>query len=168
MGTQDTNPPRDINLLFVDDEQQFLESMSTRLRLRGFNVIAVDRGEKALEAARGQNIDVALVDLKMPGMGGEETLVALKKEHPWMEIIILTGHGSIDSAVECAKDGAYSYLEKPCEWDRLVKALTDAYKQRVMNRLELTEAKMDKMLNIAVSDSPLGILRRLRELDKSG
>jgi DNA-binding NtrC family response regulator len=168
MGTQDTNPPRDINLLFVDDEQQFLESMSTRLRLRGFNVIAVDRGEKALEAARGQNIDVALVDLKMPGMGGEETLVALKQEHPWMEIIILTGHGSIDSAVECAKDGAYSYLEKPCEWDRLVKALTDAYKQRVMNKMELTEAKMDEMLNIAVSDSPLGILRRLRELDKSG
>jgi DNA-binding NtrC family response regulator len=168
MGTNDSNQPGQINLLFVDDEQQFLESMSTRLRLRGFNVIAVDRGEKALAAARGQNIDVALVDLKMPGMGGEETLVALKKEHPWMEIIILTGHGSIDSAVECAKDGAYSYLEKPCEWDRLVKALTDAYKQRVMNRLELTEAKMDKMLNIAVSDSPLGILRRLRELDKSG
>jgi DNA-binding NtrC family response regulator len=167
VGTRDTNLPGKINLLFVDDEQQFLASMSTRLRLRGFNVIDVDRGEKALEAARGQSIDIALIDLKMPGMGGEETLVALKKEHPLMEIIILTGHGSIDSAVECAKDGAYSYLEKPCEWDRLVKALTEAYKQRVMNRLELTEAKMDAMLRIAVSDSPLGVLRRLRELDRS-
>jgi DNA-binding NtrC family response regulator len=164
MDTNETTLPGKIHLLFVDDEQQFLQSMSTRLSLRGFHVIAVDRGEKAIEAARGQRIDVALIDLKMPGMGGEETLVALKKEHPWMEIIILTGHGSIDSAVECAKVGAYSYLEKPCEWDRLVKALTDAYQQRVMNKMKLTEAKMEEMLKIAVSDSPLGVLRRLREL----
>ena len=105
-----------INLLIVDDEEQFLKSMTKRLEVRDFNVIAVDRGEKAIEAARKHPIDIALVDLKMPGMNGEQTLEALKKQHPWMEVVILTGHGSIDSAVECTKIGAYSYLQKPCEW----------------------------------------------------
>jgi len=96
-----------INLLIVDDEVQFLNSISKSLEAREFNVIAVDRGEKAIEAARKNLIDVALVDLKMPGINGEETLKALKAEHRWMEIVILTGHGTIDSAVECTKSGAY-------------------------------------------------------------
>ena len=166
MDTDETSHQDKIHLLFVDDEQQFLRSTSTRLSLRGFHVIAADRGEKAVEVARGERVDIALVDLKMPGMGGEETLLALKKEHPWMEIIILTGHGSIDSAADCAKVGAHSYLEKPCEWDRLVKALTDAYKQSVMNKMNLTEPKIEEMLKNAGSDSPVGVLRRLRELDR--
>ncbi len=104
-----------INLLIVDDEEQFLESMKKRLEVRDFHVITVNRGDKAIEAARKHPIDIALVDLKMPGMSGEETLEALKKEHEWMEVVILTGHGSVDSAVECTKSGAYSYLQKPCE-----------------------------------------------------
>ena len=104
-----------INLLIIDDEEEFLRSMSKRLALRGFNVIAVDRGAKAVEIARAQPIDIALVDLRMPGISGEETLKILKQEHPWMELVVLTGHGSIDSAVECAKTGAHSYLQKPCE-----------------------------------------------------
>src|SRR4030042_6704586 len=109
-----------INLLIVDDEEQFLKSMTKRLEVRDFNVIAVDRGEKAIEAAREHPIDIALVDLKMPGINGEQTLEALKKEHQWMEVVILTGHGSVDSAVECTKSGADSYLQKPCEGEQLL------------------------------------------------
>ena len=155
-----------INLLFVDDEEQFLQSITKRLELRGFNVIAVNRGDKAVEAARGQPVDIALVDLKMPGMDGELTLQALKAEHEWIEVVILTGHGSINSAVECTRIGAFSYLEKPCEWERLISTLADAYKKKVMNKHRIDEARMDELLRTSLGSSPLGILRRLRELDR--
>jgi DNA-binding NtrC family response regulator len=155
-----------INLLIVDDEEQFLKSMTKRLEVRDFNVIAVDRGEKAIEAARQHPIDVALVDLKMPGMNGEQTLEALKAQHQWMEVVILTGHGSIDSAVECTKSGAYSYLQKPCEWERLLSVLAEAYKKKVMNRLNIKEKRMNELLEMSVYSSPRAILEKSRELDQ--
>jgi DNA-binding NtrC family response regulator len=155
-----------INLLIVDDEEQFLESISKSLELRDFHVIAVNRGDKAIEAAKQQPIDVALVDLKMPGISGEETLRLLKQEHRWLEVVILTGHGALQSAVECTKIGAFSYLQKPCELSALVEALQAAYKQKVMNRRQIEEKKMEKLLQISTSSSPRDILRRLRELDE--
>jgi DNA-binding NtrC family response regulator len=154
-----------IHLLFADDEEQFLLSMTKRLEARDFKVIAVTRGDKALEAARSTRVDIALLDLRMPGMKGEETLQALKREHPWMEIVILTGHGNILSAVECTKLGAHSYLQKPCEIDQLMNVLKEAYKKRVMNKNNIEDTRMEKLLEIAQSSSPLGILRRLREID---
>jgi DNA-binding NtrC family response regulator len=155
-----------INILIVDDEEQFLTSISKRLSVRGFNVIAVDRGEKAIAAAQKNPMDIALVDLKMPGINGEETLKALKKAHKWMEIVILTGHGSIESAVECTQSGAYSYLQKPCELEKLLEVLTSAYKKKVMNRKNIDEKKMDELLKIAIGESPREILSSLRKLDK--
>jgi len=155
-----------INLLIVDDEVHFLESISKSLEARDFKVIAVDRGEKAIEAARKSPFDVALVDLKMPGINGEETLKALKADHKWMEVVILTGHGTIDSAVECTKSGAFSFLQKPCNLDDLLEALKEAYKKKVMNRKKIEEKKMDELLKISISGSPREILRRLREIDK--
>ncbi len=157
-----------INLLVVDDEERFLESIKKRLEVRDFNVITVNRGDKAIEEARKHPIDVALVDLKMPGMDGEQTLEALKKEHKWMEVIILTGHGSTESAVECTKKGAYFYLQKPCELDRLLGVLIDAYKRRIMNKRKIKEERMDAILDMADSSSPLAILRRIKEMDKEG
>jgi DNA-binding NtrC family response regulator len=157
-----------INLLIVDDEVQFLESIKKSLEVRDFRVIAVDRGEKAIQAARDNPIDVALVDLKMPGINGEETLKALKAEHKWMEVVILTGHGTIDSAVECTKSGAFSFLQKPCNLDDLLEALKDAYKKKVMNRKKIEEKKMDELLKISISGSAREILRRLREIDHDG
>ena len=156
-----------INLLIVDDEEQFLESISKSLQVRDFNVVAVNRGEKAIEAARNNPFDIALVDLKMPGINGEETLKALKAEHRWMEVIILTGHGTIDSAVECTKSGAYSYLQKPCSLDELLESLINAYKNKVMNKKKIEEKKMTELLKISLAGSPRDILRRLREIDKS-
>jgi len=155
-----------INLLIVDDEEQFLSSISKSLEVRDFNVIAVNRGEKAIEAARNTPIDVALVDLKMPGIDGEETLKKLKAEHRWMEVIILTGHGTVDSAVECTKSGAYSYIQKPCDLDHLLEALKSAYKNRVMNKKKIEEKKMDALLKVSISGSARDILRRLKEIDK--
>jgi DNA-binding NtrC family response regulator len=155
-----------INILIVDDEEQFLDSISRSLELRDFSVVTVNRGDKALEAARKQSFDIALVDLKMPGMDGQATLEALKKEHPWMEIVILTGHGTIESASACTRSGAYSYLQKPCEFDRLLETLVQAYKQKVMNKHKINEAKMSELLKISQNLSPREILRHLREMDK--
>jgi len=155
-----------INLLIVDDEEDFLESISKSLRVRDFNVLAVNRGEKAIEAAKNNPIDIALVDLKMPGIDGEETLRSLKKKHKWMEIVILTGHGSIDSAVECTKSGAYEYLQKPCKLEELLEVLKNAYQNSVMNKKDIDAIKMREILSLSLAESPLGILRRLKELDK--
>lgn len=156
-----------INLLVVDDEEQFLNSILRSLELRDFNVIAVNRGEKAIEAARRQPIDIALVDLKMPGMDGQQTLEALKKEHQWMEIVILTGHGTIASAASCSRSGAYSYLQKPCELEQLLEVLINAFKSVVMNRRKIEEKKMESMLRISMSHSPRDILKKLREIDRA-
>lgn len=157
-----------INLLIVDDEEKFLESMTKRLEVRGFNVIAVSRGEKAVEAAREYPVDIALVDLKMPGMNGEQTLEVLKKEHPLMEVVILTGHGSIDSAIECTKRGAHYYLQKPCELDRLLDVLMEAYKKRIMNKMRISKERLEEVLGMADTDSALTILGRLKEMDTQG
>lgn len=156
-----------INILIVDDEEHFLSSTKRRLEVRGFNVIAVDRGDKALEAARTNPVDIALVDLKMPGMDGEETLSKLKQEHKWLEVVILTGHGSIESAVECTRTGAYCYLQKPCELDKLLEVLAGAYRQKVRNKMKLDEKRMNELIKVGMTSSPLGVLNRLKELDKS-
>ena len=157
-----------INLLIVDDEEQFLKAISRSLEMRDINVIAVNRGEKAIEAARKYPIDVALVDLKMPGMDGQATLEALKKEHQWMEIVILTGHATIDSATACTRSGAYSYLQKPCELEKLLETLISAYKQKVMNANKIEEKKLETMMHAAMSLSPREILARLKEIDMAG
>ena len=157
-----------INLLFVDDEEQFLASMKKQLEVRDFNVIAVDRGEKALAVANTMDIDIALVDLKMPGLNGEETLKALKQKHQWMEIVILTGHGTIDSAVGTMQSGAYAYLQKPCRLDELMDVLKNAYKKKVMNKNQIEEKKMNQLLKLSQSSSPREILKRLSEIDHNG
>ncbi|MBT8341773.1 MAG: response regulator [Desulfatitalea sp.] len=156
-----------INLLIVDDEVQFLNAITRSLTARDFNVIAVSRGEQAIEAAKRQPIDIALVDLKMPGMDGQATLEALKQAHPWMEIVILTGHGTIDSAAACTRSGAFSYLQKPCEFEQLMDALVRAYKQRVMNRKQIEKKKMDKLLEISMNLSPREILQKLKEIERA-
>ncbi|MDX9788487.1 MAG: response regulator [Desulfobacterales bacterium] len=155
-----------INLLIVDDEEQFLESIRKSLEIRDFNVITANRGDKAIEAAQTHPVDIALIDLKMPGISGQETLKQLKQKHQWLEAVILTGHGAIDSAVECAKIGITSYLQKPCELDSLLEALQGAYKKKVMNKKKIEEKKMNELLNISSSSSPRAILRKLRELDQ--
>jgi DNA-binding NtrC family response regulator len=154
-----------INILVVDDEEAFLQSMTKRLTVRDFNVTAVNRGDKALEAAKHNSFDIALVDLKMPGMNGEATLEALKKEHPFMEVVILTGHGSIDSAVECTRSGAYCYLQKPCDLDYLLQVLSEAFKKRLINKKNIRNEQLEKLLDMVDSSSPLAILRKMKELD---
>ena len=82
-----------------------------------------------------------------------------------MEVVILTGHGSVDSAVGTMQSGAYSYLQKPCKLDQLMEVLQEAYKKKVMNKNQIEEKQMNEMLKLAQSSSPRDILKRLREID---
>lgn len=133
--------------------------------MRDFDVTTASNGRDAIEAARHQLFDLALLDLKMPGMNGREVLEALKSQHRFLEVIILTGHGSLDSAVECTKLGAFGYLPKPYELDRLIEILKDAYQYRLERKFAEDRTRIDRLLESAVGESPLGILRRLREID---
>jgi len=121
-----------------------------------------------VDLARRDEFDLALVDLKMPGITGEEVLSVLKAEHPFIKVIILTGHGSIDSAVHCTQVGSHSYLQKPCETEELLEVLKDAYQKRIRKKMEISQKKMDDLASIALGESPLGILRKLKELEDKG
>ena len=154
-----------IKLLIVDDEVQFLNSIAERLGLRGFDVTKASRGAEALEIARKQKFDLALLDLKMPGMDGTELLETLKKEHKYLEVIMLTGHGSMESAVECTKLGAFGYLPKPYELENLLQVLKDAFEERLKKKFEQDQDRYDKIAELATGSGPLAILRALRKLD---
>ena len=154
-----------IRILIVDDEVKFLESIAKRLELRGLDVTTASNGEQALEIARKERFDLALLDLKMPGVDGREVLKVLKEEHRFLEVIILTGHGSVDSAVECTKLGAFDYLPKPYELDNLLDVLNEAYQARLRNKFESDQDRLEKIAQIALGNSPLAILRELRRID---
>ena len=153
-----------IHLMIVDDEVVFVEAMRKRLEVRGFDVKIATSGAQALETARNEPPDIALLDLKMPGMSGEETLEALKKNHPDMEIIILTGHGRVDSAVSTVRTGAFSYLQKPCNFDKLLESITEAYKKFVANKMQINTDQMNELLSPEEGESPEALLGRLLKM----
>ena len=120
-----------VRVLLIDDEEMLLEYMSKRLLKKGFMVKCTFSGEEAVEAARQEHFDVAVVDLKMPGMDGVETQKRLHEIQPFLQCIVLTGHGSIDSALESGQQDAFRYLLKPLEYDTLVNSINEAYEKKV-------------------------------------
>jgi len=157
-----------IRLLVVDDEVKFVTNLARRLSLRDFAVESATSGEEALLKARRQEFDLVLLDLRMPGLGGEEVLEILKKDQPLTEVVILTGHGSIESAVSCTKAGSYGYLQKPCELDELLMALRDAYERRIQRKYQLGKTELRERLGFALVGAPLQALLRLRDADEKG
>lgn len=154
-----------IKLLIVDDEIKFLDSIARRLELRDFDVTKATNGEEALEIARTKRFDIALLDLKMPGLDGRQVLEILKREHKFLEVIILTGHGSIDSAVECTRLGAFDYLPKPYELEKLLEKLEKAYEARLQKKFQSDAQRLQKIGELATGSSALAILRELKKLD---
>ena len=154
-----------IRLLIVDDEEKFLESIAKRLMMRDFDVRTATRGAEAVENARKEKFDLALLDLKMPGMDGKQVLEILKQEHKYIEVIILTGHGSVDSAIDCTKLGAFGYLPKPYELEKLLETLQQAYQVRMEKKFQVDQERMDKIAKLATGSSALAILRELKKLD---
>jgi DNA-binding NtrC family response regulator len=114
-------------VLLVDDETIFTKNMSKLLKFRGYETTAVNSGDAAIRELEQHPFDVIVLDLKMPGMDGITTLKEIMKLGLFTETLILTGHGSIDSALEAMKLGAYDYLTKPCEIDELVTKIEAAW-----------------------------------------
>jgi DNA-binding NtrC family response regulator len=154
-----------IKILLVDDEVKFLKAISDRLSIKGFDVTTASNGDLAIEEANKGGFDVAVVDLQMPGTDGAQVLKILKKNHEFIEIIMLTGHATVDSAVECTKLGAFKYLEKPYDFDKLVEALKEAYHTRLQKKFESNEKRMAAIQKISLHQSPLGLLREMAQLD---
>ena len=156
---------RKLRLLIVDDEPQFLNALCRRLELRGFELTKASNGQEALAAARACDFDIALLDLKMPGMDGKEVLRVLKTERKNLEVIILTGHGALDTAVECTRLGAFGYIPKPYELERLLAVLRDALKARLTKKFRDDQVRVDKIRTISSNIAPLEALHALCGLD---
>ena len=154
-----------IKLMLVDDEEDFLDSLARRLGKRDFDISTATEGKQAISLAKKEKFDVAILDMKMPGMDGMELLGILKKKHKYLEILILTGYGGVDSAVEATKLGAYAYLEKPYEFEKLIETIKNAFEARLKKKFQHDKNRMEELQMLSMRSSPLGILRSLMTLD---
>jgi len=120
----------EFNVLLVDDEKDFLHPLVKRLARRRLNVQTAGNGREALDIIDKHPVDVVVLDVKMPGMSGLETLQAIKAKSSDMEVLLLSGHASIDTATEGLSHGAFDYLLKPVDFDELFFKLQDAYQKK--------------------------------------
>jgi len=118
-------------VMLVDDEVPFVETMTKRLTKRNLTILSAFSGAEALEKLNQQrNVDVVVLDVKMPGMDGIETLREIKRAHPLVEVVMLTGHATVETAIEGMKLGAFDYLMKPVDIDDLLFKVQDAHKKK--------------------------------------
>jgi len=131
-----------IRVLIVDDEVEFLEILVKRLRKRKLDVDGVTSGEAALERLKERPVDIVVLDVRMPGMSGLDTLREIRKGHGLLEVIMLTGHANVEVAMEGMDIGAFDYLMKPIEIDELVYKIQDACKRKRLNeKTELAKTR---------------------------
>jgi two-component system, OmpR family, response regulator len=122
----------EFNILVVDDEDDFRETIVKRLQKRKMMVRGAESGEKALELIAAQPFDVVVLDVKMPGLDGIDTLREIKKRRPLIEVILLTGHASMESGIEGMKLGAYDYVMKPANLEELIEKMRQAYEKKMV------------------------------------
>jgi len=120
------------DVLLVDDEENFLKMLSQRLETRGLKVDAVTSGQEGLEKIKGKNYNIVILDLIMPGVKGMDVLKNIKENYPDLPVIILTGQGSTQKAVEALKEGAMDYMEKPADIENLVQKIMEARHKRLL------------------------------------
>lgn len=114
-------------VLLVDDEAPFVEILSKRLSRKNISILSAPDGEAALETLKhNHDIDIVILDIKMPIKGGIETLQEIRSLYPQVEVIILTGHATVESAIQGMRLGAFDYLMKPCDMDELLARIAGA------------------------------------------
>ena len=165
--TDETKP---IRLLIVDDEEDLVTFLSHRLRKRGLDVTMALSGAEAISAANELTFDVAVVDLKMPDMDGIAVIEQIKSAQPFCEAIMLTGHGSHDSAWEAGRLQAYRYLMKPYDFDELNELIHAAAGQKHARQKEEFETRLQELMVSTTSPRDLiqmcDDLRRQYEQDE--
>lgn len=154
-----------IRVLLVDDEEELVDFLGKRLIRKGFAVKSVTSGKAALKAMDSATFDVVVLDLKMPEMDGLQVLKAIKQDAPFTQAIMLTGHGSIELALQSGKSDAYKFLSKPADFEELVEVITEAQAFRLK---ALHDAYQEELQGLFIgSVSPHEIIaetKRLRSL----
>ncbi len=141
-------------ILLVDDEKDFVEALAERLRNRDLDITEAFSGEEAIEKLKEYNFDVAIVDVQMPGIDGIEALREIKKLKPLTEVLMLTGHATVEIAIEGMKLGAHDFLMKPCEMGILLDKINSAYENKASHEERIRRALADEL-----STSPMSILK---------
>lgn len=131
----------DIKVLLVDDEPDFMEPLTNRLTLRKLQVFNATNGADALKLLDVQPVDVVVLDVKMPGMSGLDVIRHIKKTHPLVEVIMLTGHANLEVSIEGMEAGAFDYLLKPAVIDELVYKIQDAYQKKTLQEKKISALK---------------------------
>ena len=135
-----------IKLLLVDDEKAFLDTITKRLEKRDLKVSAVYSGKDALiRLENDKTIEVVILDVKMPGIDGIQTLIEIKKKFPLVEVIMLTGHATVETAIDGTQIGAFDYLMKPCDIDVLVAKVNDAASKKKGHEEKIMEARIKEI-----------------------
>ena len=140
-----------ISVLLVDDEETFVQTLAKRLTLRRFNVYTATRAERAFETLSNNPVDVVVLDVRMPDLDGIEATRTIKNAHPLVEVILLTGHASMEASLEGMKMGAFDYLLKPLNIDELVYKIEDAHRKK-----ELQEEKIQRLRDQAEEAADAG------------
>jgi len=134
------------NVLLVDDESEFVETFSERLRMRNLSILEAFSGEEALQVlSKHQDIEVVILDVKMPGMDGVQTLAEIKKSYPLVEVIMLSGHADVESAIDGMKQGAFDYLMKPCDMDQIIAKVTEAAAKKRQHEEKIIQARIKEI-----------------------
>jgi DNA-binding NtrC family response regulator len=129
-------------LLLVDDEEQFVEALSERLSMRDYDVTTSLTGEDAIEKIKNYNFDVVILDVRLPGIGGADVLREIKNLKPLTEVIMLTGHGTVEMAIEGMKLGAFDFMMKPCETEDLTAKIDQAHDRKAEQEDRIRAAKL--------------------------
>ena len=142
-------------LLLVDDEKQFVETLSERLSMRDYDVTTSLTGEDAIEKIKNYNFDVVILDVRLPGIEGTEVLREIKNLKPLTEVIMLTGHGTVEMAIEGMKLGAFDFLIKPCETEDLTIKIDKAHDRKAEQEDRIRTAKISGF----ATSSPRSVLK---------
>ncbi len=132
-----------MKIMLVDDEERYLQTTARLIEKKGYEVLTAQSGERALEILKVQTVHVVVLDMKMPGMDGNETLRAIKAIYPLVEVIMLTGHATVDSAIDGLRNGAFDYLMKPADLDQILEKALDAFekRQRIEEKIRVAQTK---------------------------
>jgi DNA-binding NtrC family response regulator len=133
-------------VLLVDDEAEFTETFSERLSMRNLEISKAFSGEEALQVIeKNKGIEIVILDVKMPGMDGIETLAEIKKRAPLVEVIMLSGHADVESAINGMKQGAFDYLMKPCDIDQIIAKVTEAAAKKHQHEEKIVQARIKEI-----------------------
>ena len=134
------------NILLVDDEASFVETFAERLELRNFEISKAFSGEEALRILKeNQTVEVVILDVKMPGMDGIETLMKIKRRYPLVEVMMLSGHADVTSAIDGMKQGAFDYLMKPVDMDQIITKVTEAVAKKRQHEEKIIQARIKEI-----------------------